>query len=111
MHLRLPLGQFLQGESSQRDFADWSIPSYEREHCDSCFVEDFEFDDLRFQGVCVKQNHLSRLLELWDGDQSNCLARRTLDDSCLKRGLTANEVNMRTFFNDELVLVLKRVAP
>ena len=76
-----------------------------------CVVKDFKFDRFNFQGIHVEQNDFSCLFEFWYSDQSYGLSCRAINDGRFKGWLVAHEIDVRTLFNDELVLVLKRVAP
>ena len=77
----------------------------------SCVIKNFKFDSLNFQGIHIEQDDFSRLFEFWYSDQSYRLSRRTINNRRFESWLIAHEINVRTLFDDELVFVLKRIAP
>ncbi len=64
-----------------------------------------------FERFGVEKHNLASLMEFGYCKNAHLLSRWPLDSGCIESGLIANEVDVRTFFDDELILLLKRIAP
>ena len=76
-----------------------------------CLFMNGEFHNLYFQRFCVEENNLSCCVKLWDRNKPHLLPCRSIDDRGVVPRLIAHEIDVRAFFDDELVFVLERVAP
>lgn len=70
-----------------------------------------ELDNFHVKAVTVEQHKLARILETWNGNQSNGLPCRPFNNRCIERWLVADDVDMWAFLDHKLIFVLERVTP
>jgi hypothetical protein len=74
-------------------------------------LENTKLDDLHFKRLHVQQKQFVSILETRYRYDSTFLAVGSLDNGGLETRLIAYNVDVRSFFNDELIFVLERIAP
>lgn len=84
-------------------------------HFFNCFVVHlvmyFNPDQLNFQRFSIQKDNLPSLVKFGYRNHANLLGRRTFDRCGVESGLVANEVDMWAFVDDELIFLLKWIAP
>lgn len=71
----------------------------------------YEAHQFNFERLHIEQNADTCLFKFRHSYQPDLPPRGTFDDRSIKPRLVPNDEDVRTFFYDKLVSVLKRIAP
>jgi hypothetical protein len=107
------------GNDTEGMLDEWSIQTWYRmgtlfhdcEEWPISSLEDTKLDDFHFKRLHIQQKQFVSILEAWHRYNSAFLAVSSFDNGRFETRLIAYNVDVRSFFNDELIFVLERIAP